>query len=78
MSVEGKRMVVVEWLDAVALAQWCAANNLQEPMNAKTIGWVIHDDETYIQVAATIATDGEYNQSMTIPKGMVASIKDVG
>jgi hypothetical protein len=68
----------VTWLDAVALSQWMAAGAVQEPIRAVTIGYVLHEDETYIQLAGTVATDGEYNQSMTIPKGMVLSIKELG
>lgn len=73
-----KRIVLVEWKDAVALAQWSAASCLQEPIHAHTVGWLLHDDDSYVQIAATIAVDGEYNQSMTIPRGMVISMKDVG
>lgn len=73
-----KPIKIVEWLDAVCVSQWCGVLQPLEPIKAVTIGFVLHDDDVYIQLAGTVASDGEYNQCMTIPKGMVASIKDVG
>jgi hypothetical protein len=73
---ESKPIKIVEWLDAVCISQWAAANSPLEPIKAVTVGYVLHDDETYIQLAGTVASDGEYNQCMTIPKGMVLSVKD--
>lgn len=72
------RLVIVEWLDANCIGEWTSPNNWVEPAKCKTIGWVHKDDETYVQIVATLAEDGDYNQSMTIPKGMVTSMKDVG
>jgi hypothetical protein len=70
------RLVVVEWVDAVAVGSWCNATHRQEPIKAKSCGWVLHSDKNYIQLAGTLAVDGEWNQSMTIPKGMVISVKN--
>jgi hypothetical protein len=67
---------IVEWLDATCISAWCAAGTPLEPIKAVTCGFVLHEDETYIQLAGTVAQDGEYNQCMTIPKGMILSVKD--
>jgi hypothetical protein len=76
MTTPEKPIKIVEWLDAVCVSQWCGATQPLEPIKAITVGYVLHDDETYIQLAGTVASDGEYNQCMTIPKGMVLSVKD--
>jgi hypothetical protein len=77
MTAHDKPLKIVEWLDATCISHWCRAGELLEPIKAVTVGWVLHEDDVYIQLAGTIATDdGEYNQAMTIPKGMVVSVRD--
>jgi hypothetical protein len=71
-----KPLKIVHWLDAVCVSCWTAAGAPLEPIEAYTVGFVLHQDDKYIQLAGTIATDGEYNQCMTVPMGMVISIKD--
>jgi hypothetical protein len=77
MTTPDKPLKVVEWLDAVCISCWTAAGSPLEPIKAISVGFVLHEDEAYIQLAGTVATDGEYNQSMTIPKGMVLSVKEI-
>jgi hypothetical protein len=71
-----KPLKIVEWLDAVCVSAWYQPEQPLEPIKAISVGFVLHDDDVYIQLAGTVATDGEYNQCMTIPKGMVLSVRD--
>jgi hypothetical protein len=75
--MEGKKLKVVEWLDAVCQSHWCGPGQPLEPIKAVSIGWVLHEDDVYIQLAGTIATDGEYNQCMTIPAPMIQNIREI-
>jgi hypothetical protein len=72
-----KRHVIVEWLDANCDSSWQPPDHIIEPAKCFTCGWVQHENKIFIQIAGTVAEDGNYNQSMTIPRGMVVSIKDL-
>jgi hypothetical protein len=71
------RLVIVSWDDANCLGVWADPSQIVEPSKCQTVGWLLRDEEGYVQIVATMAEDGQYNQSMTIPRGMVTSIKDV-
>jgi hypothetical protein len=71
------RLVIVSWDDANCLGVWADSTHWVEPSKCETVGWLHRDEEGYVQLVATLAEDGQYNQSMTIPRGMVKDIRDV-
>jgi hypothetical protein len=73
-----KRHVIVEWLDACACNSWLGSGDIQTPSQVFTTGWVHHESDEFIQIVGSyVAEDGSYNQSMSIPRGMVVSIKEI-
>lgn len=81
MTVDGqedRRLVMVEWTDAGCDASWQTHGSLLTPSKCMTVGWLMHEDTEFLLVAATVSiASGDFNQSMSIPTGMVVSIKDI-
>lgn len=66
------KLVLVEWLDALAQGEWHEAK--REDLNCKTVGFVVFEDEQQLELAGTI-TEGMCNNSITIPKQMITKRK---
>lgn len=71
-------LVVVTWLDAwgdmttpVELSEVGKSHKAEE---VTTIGWVLRDDETGIQLSGEHCADGTYRSRSFIPRGMVQSV----
>lgn len=77
MVVSEKRLVLVEWTDAGCDASWQTKDSILTPATVHTAGWLYHEEEAFIMVTGTITESGDFNQTMSIPRGMVVSIKDL-
>lgn len=75
--MDGKRLVIVEWIDATANSSWQDSGTVISPIKAWTSGFLIHEEDGFVMVSGTVSEDGGFNQTMTIPRGMVASIRDI-
>ena len=73
-SLESAKLVVVEWLDALAQGEWHEAK--REDLRCRSIGFVVYEDDEQIELAGTI-TDGMCNNSITIPKKMITKKKEI-
>ena len=73
-NLDAAKLVVVEWLDALAQGEWHEAK--REDLRCKSIGFVVFEDDEQIELAGTI-TDGMCNNSITIPKRMITKRKEV-
>ena len=73
-SLAASKLVLVEWLDALAQGEWHEAK--REDLQCKTVGFVVYEDEQQIELAGTI-TEGMCNNSITIPKQMIVKRKAI-
>ena len=73
-SLANSKLVLVEWLDALAQGEWHEAK--REDLQCKTVGFVVFEDEQQIELAGTI-TEGMCNNSITIPKQMIVKRKAI-
>jgi hypothetical protein len=74
---EDKRQVIVEWMDACCDSSWQTADSIVTPSPCVTMGWLWHEDDAFIMVAATATSSGDFNQTMCIPRGMITKIVDL-
>ena len=73
-TLDTAKLVLVEWLDALAQGEWHEAK--REDLRCKTVGFIVFEDDEQIELAGTI-TDGMCNNSITIPKKMLTKRKEV-
>ena len=73
-ALDTAKLVLVEWLDALAQGEWHEAK--REDLKCKSIGFVVYEDNEQIELAGTI-TEGMCNNSITIPKMMITKRKEV-
>ena len=73
-SLAASKLVLVEWLDALAQGEWHEAK--REDLKCKTVGFVVFEDDEQIELAGTI-TEGMCNNSITIPKQMIVKRKAI-
>ena len=73
-SLAASKLVLVEWLDALAQGEWHEAK--REDLQCKTVGFVVYEDDQQIELAGTI-TEGMCNNSITIPKQMIVKRKAI-
>jgi hypothetical protein len=73
-DLDSTKLVLVEWLDALAQGEWHEAK--REDLKCKTVGFVVFEDDEQIELAGTI-TAGMCNNSITIPKKMLTKIKEI-
>lgn len=78
MDAPDKRLVIVTWQDAACDNSWRTGDTVIDPSICWTAGWLYHESPECIMIVGTIADGGDFNQSMTIPAGMITSMKDVG
>lgn len=70
------RLVKIDWLDAVASTGW--QSDSVEPTVNTSVGYVVYETEEYTQLAGTIDSQSSYyNNSITIPAGMILEVKDL-
>lgn len=73
-SVATPKLVLIEWLDALAQGEWHEAK--REDLACKTIGFIVFEDDEQIELAGTI-THGMCNNSITLPKRMILKRKEI-
>ena len=73
-DLDSAKLVLVEWLDALAQGEWHEAK--REDLRCKTVGFVVYEDDEQLELAGTI-TDGMCNNSITIPKKMLTKRKEI-
>jgi len=73
-SLATSKLVLIEWLDALAQGEWHEAK--REDLHCKTVGFVVYEDAQQIELAGTI-TEGMCNNSITIPKQMIVKRKAI-
>ena len=73
-SLDTTKLVLVEWLDALAQGEWHEAK--REDLKCKSVGFVVFEDDEQIELAGTI-TIGMCNNSITIPKKMLTKVKEI-
>lgn len=76
------KFVEVIWDDAASNSEaWVHKNDLALPEQVITRGWLIKEDDRAIYIASSIANNVEFEDTvgntMTIPKGMVVSRRDL-
>lgn len=71
-------LVVVVWQDAwgdmTTPVELSEVGKSHTPELVTTIGWVLRDDDTGIQLSAEQCADGTYRSRSFIPRGMVQSV----
>ena len=72
-----KRLVIVTWIDAGCDASWQNEGTVLTCPTVYTAGWLLHQDSETIMIGATVCTNGDFNQTMTIPAGMIREIVDL-
>ena len=72
-----KRLVIVEWIDAGCDSSWQNEGTVLTCPKVWTSGWLLHQDEETVMIGATVCANGDFNQTMTIPSGMVKQILDL-
>lgn len=73
-SVATPKLVLIEWLDALAQGEWHEAK--KEDLACRTVGFVVFEDDEQIELAGTI-THGMCNNSITLPKRMILKRKEI-
>jgi hypothetical protein len=73
-SLDTTKLVLVEWLDALAQGEWHEGK--REDLKCKSVGFVVFEDDEQIELAGTI-TVGMCNNSITIPKKMLTKVKEI-
>lgn len=71
------KLVIVRWLDAVSENTWTDVKDLDAPHEILSAGWLIVDNTKQVSVAASVSAvdqDGDINNIITIPRGMVVDI----
>jgi hypothetical protein len=72
--VEAPKLILIEWLDALAQGEWHEAK--KEDLACKTVGYLVYEDDEQIELAGTI-THGMCNNSITLPKRMILKRKEL-
>jgi len=72
-----KPLVIVEWTDAGCDSSWQTPGTILTPSKCHTAGWLLHQDDDMLMVAATFTENGDFNQTMSIPRGMVVKVENV-
>lgn len=71
-----RKLVFIEWEDAIHGHGWLEEGEIPEPCIAETIGFVLEETESHVVVAQTVAGEG-FAQVLRIPRGMIRSLKKV-
>jgi len=76
-DVSDKKKVLVEWKDAACTATWQAEGTALTVESCWSMGWLLQDTEDSILLAGTVSSNGDFNQSIVIPRGMVVDIREI-
>lgn len=69
-------LVVVEWADAFEVSDWTDPNHMeQEPVIVQSVGFLLPDfKENYVVIFQSDDGQGEYDNYLFIPAGMVIKL----
>lgn len=73
MKVQGRRLLLIHWHDAVSDdSGWKAISEVekQQPAVVRSVGWEIRRTKRYVTLAASIV-DEDCDGDITIPAGMI-------
>lgn len=63
-------IVWLEWTDAVGSTGW--TEETVPPTSNVTVGFIVHEDDDYVEVATTVCTEhGHWASTMSVPKNMI-------
>lgn len=71
------RIVEVWWDDASVEARADTVDDLPDDVYACTVGYLRHETERSVQIAAEVFEDGSMRGITRIPKGMIKEIRDL-
>jgi hypothetical protein len=79
MSFPEYKILVVEWEDHTGDSAWLTTDEVkkQKPALAKTIGYVIHEDDKTIKLADTLLDDGDVGGISLILKSTIKKRKGI-
>lgn len=74
-------LVQVLWTDAASnAATWTTVSDIVETIKVLSVGWAVKDTEAYLTLASSMHVeeeDGDVGNTMTIPRGMILSVKEI-
>lgn len=75
-------IVEVIWDDAASNSQsWVDLDDIVEPEQVNTTGFLVKETDEYVTVAASVSNEEDHiktvGNTMTIPKGMIVSRREV-
>ena len=74
-----QRRVCVYWRDATCENRWHEPDNgPEEPLDMRTIGYLMGRTKTHVRVAQSMAENGLISELMLIPIGCVSRIERLG
>ena len=71
------KLVLVKWIDAAHESGWVQGDGVNQSDDltiCATVGWLLYKSKGQIKVCQTL-TEGSHAQTLTIPRGMITSIK---
>lgn len=71
------KLVRVEWADALAEHGWRKVEDISGPSPIVTVGFLAREDDTAVVVCASATEDGEWNNCMVVPRGMITKITEL-
>ena len=75
------RAILVEWHDAISTSGWEDIGTAEAPHLCRSLGFLVHETETFVVVAATWGQSGndapQSNNRISIPRGWIVGIHDV-
>ena len=69
------KVILVDWDDAQTVQSWHEGK--KENLHCRTIGFVVYEDNTQIEIAGSIADDDLCNNSIIIPKRMITKCEKI-
>ena len=73
------KLILVEWKDTFVDVGWSGGGKDLKVISVSSIGWLIHKDKEKIVISSMIGRAGldDFNCRQAIPRGCIASIKQI-
>lgn len=70
------------WDDAASNSEtWVSVDDIQKPERVVTRGWLVKECPTFLSIASSVSATEDYEDTvgntLTIPRGMVVSLKEL-